>query len=105
MNDAFNSRERGFESKFQHDEEQKFKVLARRDRVFGLWVAKQLGRGDAEAYAAEVVAANFEKSGDEDMLGKVRADLKAAGKQVTEGTLQAELTAAYAEAAKQIAAK
>lgn len=104
MSDAFNSRERGFESKFQLDQEQKFKALARRDRLFGQWVAKQLGRADADAYAAEVVASNFEKPGDQDMLAKVRADLKAAGKQVSEGTLQAELANAYAEAAKQIAA-
>ncbi len=105
MSDAFQGRERGFESKFQLDEEQKFKVLARRDRLFGGWVAQQLGRADADAYAAEVVAANFEKPGDEDMLAKVRADLKAAGKQVSEGTLQAELAKAFAEAAKQATAK
>jgi hypothetical protein len=105
MSDAFNSRERGFESKFQLDEEQKFRALARRDKLFGLWVAKQLGRTDADAYAAEVVAANFEKPGDEDMLSKVRKDLKAAGKEIAEGTLQVELSNAYAEAAQQIAAK
>ncbi len=105
MSDAFNSRERGFESKFQLDEEQRFRALARRDKLFGLWVAKQLGRTDADAYAAEVVAANFEKPGDEDMLSKVRKDLQAAGKEIAEGTLQVELSNAYAEAAKQIAAK
>ena len=105
MSDAFNSRERGFESKFQLDEEQRFRALARRDKLFGLWVAKQLGRTDADAYAAEVVAANFEKPGDEDMLSKVRKDLQAAGKEIVEGTLQVELSNAYAEAAKQIAAK
>lgn len=105
MNDAFQSRERGFESKYQFDEEQKFRALARRDKLFGQWVAKQLGRADVDAYAAEVGASNFEKPGDDDMLAKVRADLKAAGKQVSEGTLQAELANAAAEAAKQIAAK
>ncbi|MBX7197809.1 MAG: DUF1476 domain-containing protein [Rhodospirillaceae bacterium] len=105
MSDAFSSRERGFESKFQLDEEQKFRALARRDKLFGLWVAKQLGRADADAYAAEVMASNFEKPGDEDMLSKVRGDLKAAGKQVAEGTLRAELANAYAEAAQQIAVK
>lgn len=104
MSDSFQGRERGFESKFQLDEEQKFKALARRDRLFGQWVASQLGRADADAYAAEVVASNFEKPGDEDMLAKVRADLKAAGKQVAEGTLQAELAKAFTEAAKQVTA-
>lgn len=104
MSDVFQSRERGFESKFQLDEEQKFKVQARRDRLFGLWVGKQLGRADLDAYAAEVVAANFEKPGDDDMLAKVRADLATAGKQVHEGTLLAELASAAVEAAKQVAA-
>ena len=105
MSDAFLSREQGFEAKFQFDEEQKFKVLARRDRLFGLWVAKQLGRADAEAYAADVVAANFENPGDDDLLSKVRADLKAAGKYVSEGILQAELVNAFTEATRQASGK
>lgn len=105
MSDSFTSRERGFEAKFQLDEEQKFKALARRDRLFGQWVARQLGRADVDAYAAEVVASNFEKPGDDDMLGKVRKDLAAAGKQVGEGALQAELANAFAEAVKQVVNK
>ncbi len=104
MSDSFQDRERGFEAKYQLDQEQLFKAQARRDKLFGLWVAGQLGRADAETYAAEVVASNFEKPGDEDMLGKVRGDLKAAGKQVAEAVLQAELSKAMAEAARQIAA-
>ena len=103
MSDSFHDRERGFEAKFQLDEEQRFKAQARRDKLFGLWVAGQLGRADAEAYAAEVVASNFERPGDEDMLGKVRGDLKAAGKPITEAVLQAELGKAMAEAVRQIA--
>ena len=102
MSDAFTSRERGFEAKFQLDEEQKFKALARRDRLFGHWVARQLGRADVDAYAAEVIASNFDKPGDDDMLAKVRKDLADAGKQVGEGTLQAELANAFAEAVKQV---
>jgi hypothetical protein len=102
MSDAFHDRERGFEAKFQLDEEQRFRAQARRDKLFGLWVAGQLGRGDAEAYAAEVVASNFEKPGDEDMLDKVRGDIKTAGKQISEAVLQAELNKAMTEAARQI---
>jgi hypothetical protein len=104
MSDAFQGRERGFESKYQLDQEQQFKAQARRDKLFGLWVAGQLGRADADAYAADVVASNFEKPGDEDMLGKVRADLKAAGKNIADAVLQAELSKAMTEAVKQIAA-
>ena len=54
---GFDDRKKTAENKFQLDEEQKFKMLARRDRLFGRWVAQQLGRADADAYAAEVVAA------------------------------------------------
>ncbi len=104
MSDSFQSRERGFETKYQLDQEQQFKAQARRDKLFGLWVAGQIGRGDADAYAADVVASNFQKPGDEDMLGKVRADIKAAGKDISEQVLQAELHKAMAEAVKQIAA-
>ena len=104
MSDAFQNRERAFESKYQLDEEQRFKAQARRDKLFGLWVAAQLGRTDADAYAAEVVASNFQKPGDEDMLDKVRADLKAASKQIADPVLHAELAKCLEEAVKQIAA-
>jgi hypothetical protein len=104
MSDSFHDRERGFEAKFQLDEEQRFRAQARRDKLFGLWVAGQLGRADAETYAAEVVASNFEKPGDEDMLGKVRGDIKTAGKQIAEAVLQAELGKAMTEAVRQITA-
>jgi hypothetical protein len=72
-------REEGFERKFVHDEELRFKAIARRNKKLGLWAAEKLGKtGDAaNAYAAEVVAADFEEAGDEDVFRKVRADLGA----------------------------
>lgn len=77
MSDAFSDREKGFERKYQLDQEQQFRALARRDKLFGQWVAGHFGLSGAEAekYAQEVVDSNFEKPGDEDMLAKVRADL------------------------------
>jgi hypothetical protein len=78
---TFDKREEGFEKKFAHDEELRFKANARRNKLLGLWAAEKLGlSGDAaNAYAKEVVMSDFEESGDNDVLKKVHADLAAKG--------------------------
>ena len=78
---GFDKREEGFEKKFAHDEELRFKAGARRNKLLGLWAAEKLGKAgaDAEAYAKTVVAADFEEAGDEDVFRKVRKDFDAAG--------------------------
>ena len=77
---TFDKREEGFESKFAHDEELRFKANARRNKLLGLWAAEALGlEGDAaQEYAKEVVRADFEEPGDEDVFRKIRADFDAA---------------------------
>jgi hypothetical protein len=74
-------RQEGFERKFAFDEELKFKAMARRNKLLGLWAAEKLGKtgADADAYAREVVAADFAEAGDDDVLRKVKADLDAGG--------------------------
>jgi len=76
---TFDKREEGFENKFAHDEELRFKATARRNKLLGLWAAELLGKsGDAaEEYAKEVVRADFEEPGDEDVFRKIRADFDA----------------------------
>ncbi|WP_417671739.1 DUF1476 domain-containing protein [Roseibium sp.] len=76
---TFDKREEGFENKFAHDEELRFKATARRNKLLGLWAAEQLGlSGDAaEDYAKEVVRADFEEPGDEDVFRKIRGDFDA----------------------------
>lgn len=71
----------GFEKKFAHDEELRFKAGARRNKLLGLWVAEKLGKAgpEAEAYAKEVIRADFEEAGDDDVFRKVRKDFDAAG--------------------------
>ena len=83
---TFDKREEGFEKKFALDEEQKFKAMARRNRLLGLWAADKLGVSgeEANAYAKDVVAADFEEAGDNDVLQKVLKDLTAKGNVVTE---------------------
>jgi len=76
---TFDKREEGFEKKFAHDEELRFKATARRNKLLGLWAAEKFGlSGDeAAAYAKEVVVADFEESGDDDVFRKVRKDFDA----------------------------
>lgn len=74
---TFDDRERAAEAKFVHDEEFEFRVIARRHKLLGLWAAEILGRkgADAQAYALEVVKADFAEAGHEDVVRKVAADL------------------------------
>lgn len=69
-------RENAFENKFAHDEELKFKALARRNKLLGLWAAEKLGKSgeEAETYAKEVIVADFEEVGDDDVFRKIRKD-------------------------------
>ena len=78
---SFDKREEGFEKKFAHDEELKFKASARRNKLLGQWAAEKLGLTGAEvdAYAKEVIAADFEEAGDEDVFRKLRKDFDAKG--------------------------
>ena len=76
---TFDKREEGFERKFAHDEEVRFKARARRNKLIGLWAAQRLGlSGDAaEAYAKDIVIADFEGGGDDDVFARIRRDFDA----------------------------
>ena len=78
---TFDKREEGFEKKFAHDEELRFKANARRNKLLGLWAAEKLGLSGsaAEDYAKEVVVADFEEAGDDDVFRKVHKDFTAKG--------------------------
>jgi len=78
---TFDKREEGFEKQFAHDEELKFKANARRNKLLGLWAAEKLGLSGAaaDAYSKEVIAADFEEAGDEDVFRKLRKDFDAKG--------------------------
>lgn len=104
MSDGFNGREKGFEAKYQHDQEMLFKITARRNKLLGLWVAEQIGLsgGDADAYAREVVVADFEEPGDADVVRKVLGDLGGKGIDITEKALRAEMTRLGQTARQQI---
>jgi len=99
---TFDKREEGFEKQFAHDEELRFKAIARRNKMLGLWAAGVLGKSgaDAEAYAKEVVLADFEEAGDNDVLHKVLKDLQPKG--VTEQQIRTQMTELLTQAVEQI---
>ncbi|HET9335219.1 MAG TPA: DUF1476 domain-containing protein [Sphingomicrobium sp.] len=100
----FNDRERAFEAKFARDEEMQFRILARRNRLLGEWAARlmNLSEVETEAYAKEVVRADFEEAGDEDVIRKVLGDLTAAGVDCDDGRIRETLGHKLVEAKRQI---
>jgi hypothetical protein len=99
---GMSDREKAFENKFAHDQELKFKALARRNKLLGLWAAEKLGKADADAYAKEVVAADFEEAGDEDVFRKLRGDFDAAGVAVSDADIRTRMIELLTEAVAQI---
>lgn len=101
---TFDKREEGFEKKYAHDEELLFKATARRNKLLGLWAAALLGKmgSDADAYAKEVVMADFEEAGEEDVFRKVAKDL--AEKGVGEQQIRTQMGELMAQAVAQIQA-
>ena len=98
---TFDDRENAFESKFAHDAEMQFKAEARRNKLLGLWAAGLLGKdGEAAAeYAREVIKADFQERGDEDVFRKVAADLS--GK-VGEAEIRSQMQSLMTEAKRQL---
>ena len=101
---TFDKREKGFEEKYKHDQELQFKIEVRRGKLLGLWVAEMLGKtGDeAEAYARDVVAADFEEPGDDDIVRKVMADFQEAGSDFSEHRLRKQMEELLVEAKDQV---
>ncbi|WP_425406261.1 DUF1476 domain-containing protein [Hwanghaeella sp.] len=107
MSNSFNDREKAFESKFSHDQETDFKVNARRNKLLGLWAAGKMGLSDEEAqsYAQEVVKADFEEVGHDDVVRKVLADFNAKGIEISKHLIETELQKLTAVAREQVASK
>jgi hypothetical protein len=103
---TFDKREEGFEKKFAHDEELRFKANARRNKLLGLWAAEKLGLSGsaAEAYAKEVVVADFEEAGDDDVFRKVRKDFDAKGIAQSDQELRKTMVDLMGQAIEQIKA-
>jgi hypothetical protein len=103
---GFDKREEGFEKKYAHDEELRFKAMARRNKLLGQWAADKLGiiGLDADAYAKAVVVADFDEPGDNDVFRKVRADFDAKGVKISDEEIRAAMNDLLAKAVEEIKA-
>ena len=101
---GFDKRQEGFENKFAHDEELKFKATARRNKLLGLWAAEKFGlSGDeAEEYAKSVVKADFEEPGEEDVFRKVRQDFDEKNIEQSDHQIRRTMDELMAEAIEQV---
>ncbi len=101
---GFDDRQKSEEARFAHDSELKFRAEARRNKLLGLWAAEKAGlTGDAaQAYAGEVVAADFQEAGDEDVFRKVAGDFKARGVAVDDATIRAKMAELVTVARQQL---
>ncbi|MDP6346534.1 MAG: DUF1476 domain-containing protein [Alphaproteobacteria bacterium] len=101
---TFDKREKSYEAKFAHDQENDFKIHARRNKLLGLWAAEQLGLdGDeAEAYAKQVITADFDKPGDEDVFEKVWEDFQTGKVEVSAHRLRNRMDELLEEARRQV---
>ena len=90
---TFDDRERAEEARYALDQETQFKVMARRNKLLGLWAADLMGKTDAEAeaYAKEVVLSDLEEAGDDDVFRKVRNDFDKAGVDRTDKQIREQM--------------
>ncbi|MBT3658477.1 MAG: DUF1476 domain-containing protein [Rhodospirillaceae bacterium] len=104
MSDVMNDRQKGEERKYQMDQELEFKAEARRNKLLGQWLAGEFGMGPAETeeYAKEVVIADLDEPGIEDVMRKVMADIEAKGSDVSEDAVRAKISELNAVAIQQI---
>ncbi len=104
---TFDEREKGFEAKYKHDQDLQFRVMARRNKLLGLWAAElmAIAGADAETYAKEVVVSDFERPGDDDVLEKVHGDLIAKGLDLSGPDVRKEMERLLDVARQQIEAE
>jgi hypothetical protein len=101
---GLDDRKRAYENKFARDEELRFKATARRNKLLGLWAAEKLDKTgeEAESYAREVVRADFEEAGDNDVFRKVRRDFDAAGVEQSDHQIRRTMEELMVTAAEQV---
>jgi hypothetical protein len=101
---SFDKREEGFERKFAHDEELRFKATSRRNKLLGLWAAEKLGLtgSEADAYMKAVVRADLAEAGDEDVFRKIRSDFDGKGVALSDHQIRRTMSELLAKAIEQV---
>jgi hypothetical protein len=101
---TFDDRERAFETKYARDQDMQFRIVARRNKLLGHWAARLMGltQAEADAYASDVIRADFEEAGDEDVVRKLLGDLTSAGVDCDEAKIREALEHKTVEARRQL---
>ncbi len=101
---SLDDRKSAFENKFAHDQDLAFRVEARACKLFGLWLAGEMGieGADAESYAKTIVAANLDEPGFDDVIRAVRPDIDAKGLDISDHIINSQLEKYMEEAKLQI---
>lgn len=104
---SISDREREFEAYYAHDQEMRFRIEARRNKLLGLWAARQLGKDEAEAerYAQDVIRAVFAEPGVSDVFKKIRTDFDLAGVQQSDHQIHRHMEECLVAAQAQIRAE
>ena len=100
MNNKFTEREKGFEKKFAKDEELQFKVQARSNKYLGEFVSKKLGKTkeDEIKYVQEIIKADMEEAGSEDVFRKIKKDFQEASISIEDSEIRSEIEKAFSRA-------
>ena len=103
---TFDEREKGFEKKFSHDQDLKFKAEARRNKMIAEWAAEKLGfaGSEVEDYVKAVRRADFEEAGDDDVVRKIAKDFEDKGVGVSADEIRQQLSEFLAQAVSEIEA-
>ncbi len=103
---TFDNREKGFENKFAHDQDLKFKAESRRNKLVAEWAAAKLGLSGSEVddYIKAVRKADLAEKGDDDVVRKIRKDFDDKGVAVSDADIRKQLNMLLAEAVRQIEA-
>lgn len=101
---SFDDREKGYESKFAHDQEIAFKAKARRDKLIARWLAPQLKLSEAEAadYGRSLASHAHEKDHEDALVRRILGDCAAKGVEMTEHRIRRHLSDLLEEARKQV---
>ena len=96
----FDERGKSFEKKFAKDQELQFKVAARSNKYLGEWASSKLGKNDSEKqkYIQEIIKADMEEAGSEDVFRKVKKDFKTAAISMEDTEIRNQMEKAFSRA-------
>ena len=96
----FDERKKSFEKKFQMDEEFQFKIAARSNKYLAEFVCSKLGKSKEEqqAYTQEIIKADMEEAGSEDVFRKIKSDFEAASISIEESEIRDQMDKALLRA-------